>query len=70
MAVSEVAPLAAKCVVVVADVEGNIVGESVHDYCEPFVEVVPVTASELSPVVALEPARPLNRPHAGRRTGC
>ena len=30
MAVSEVAPVATKRVVVVADVEGSVVGESVH----------------------------------------
>ena len=69
MAVSEIAPDTAKRVVVVAGVEGNVVGKSVHDECDPFVEVVSVTASGLSLVVALEPARPLNRPHAGRRTG-
>ena len=42
MAVSEVAPVATKRVVVVAGVEGNVVGESVHDDWETFVEVVSV----------------------------
>ena len=70
MAVSKIAPAAAKGVVVVAGVEGDVVGQSVHNGGEPFVEVVPVTASGFSSVVALEPARPLNRPHAGRRAGC
>ena len=70
MAVSEITPVAAKRVVVVADIERDVVGNSVHDDREPFVEVVPVTPSGLSPVVTLEPARPLNFPHAGRRTGC
>ncbi len=46
MAVSEVAPIATKRVVVVAGVECHVVGQSVNDGGEPFVEVVPATASD------------------------
>lgn len=70
MAVAEVAPRAAQRVVVVSRVEGDIVGEGVHNDGEPFIEVVSVATSGLASVIASEPARPLNRPHEGRQGGC
>ena len=70
VAVAEVAPGTAQRVVVVVGNEGNVVGEGVHDDGEPPIEVVTATTPALASVVALEPVRPLDRPHAGRRTRC
>ena len=70
MAVAEVAPRTAQRVVMVARFEGSVVGECGHDGGELLIEVVPMASPGLPLVVALEPTRPLNRPHAGRRTGC
>lgn len=67
MAVAELLPGAAQRVVVVVRVEGNVVGEGVHDDGKALIEVLPVAASGLAPVVPFEPGRPPNRPHAGRR---
>ena len=69
VAVAKVTPRAAQRMVVVACVEQNVVGKRVHDDREPFIEIVPVAAAGFASVVALEPTRPFNRPHAGREKG-
>ena len=66
MAVPVISPLAAQGVVVVPRLQRPIVGQGLHDGSQDGVEVCPVPTPGLPLVVALELARPLNRPRAGR----
>ncbi|MXY58861.1 MAG: hypothetical protein F4029_05000 [Gammaproteobacteria bacterium] len=64
MAVAEVASGAAQRVVVVAGIEGDFVGEGVHDDGEPLIEVDRVAAAGF----AFEPSGALKSPDEDRRT--
>ena len=69
VAVTEIGPRAAERMVLVAGFQRSIGGKGLYDRRQSFIEVCAVAATGLPPVVTLEPMRPLNRPHAGRRAG-
>ena len=68
VAIAVIGPLTAQCMVVAARGERLIGGQGLDEGRETGVERGPMPALRLPLVVALEPARALNRPHADRRT--